>query len=88
MFSETVSAPASVDTILAPLAAVLSTGELLAIRALVVQFGRLPDELVRHDDVLHIRYMIMFWRVVGEQPEVFSGMFPNEALHRGVVRIA
>lgn len=88
MFSETVSAPASVDAILAPLAAVLSTGELLAIRPLVVQFGRLPDDLVRHDGALHIRYMIMFWRITDGQPEVWSGMFPNEALHRGVARIA
>jgi len=45
MFSETVSAPASVDAILAPLSTVLSAGEMLAIRALVVQFGRLPDIL-------------------------------------------
>lgn len=80
--------PNGIDTILAPLAAILSAGEMLAIRALVVQFGRLPDELVRHDDALHIRYMIMFWRVVGEQAEVFSGIFPNEALYSGVARIA
>lgn len=79
--------PNGIDAILAPLVTVLSASELLAIRSLVVQFGRLPDELVRYNDILHIRYVIMFWRVVSEQAEVWSGMFPNAALRDGVVRI-
>lgn len=87
MIDETLSVPANVDAILSPLAPALSPGELLAIRSLVVQFGRLPDELVRYNDMLHVRYAIMFWRVVSEQAEVWSGMFPNEALRDGVVRI-
>lgn len=37
--------PNGIDAILAPLVTVLSAGEMLAIRALVVQFGRLPDIL-------------------------------------------
>lgn len=65
----------------------LNGDELIALRALIAQQGSEPQEIVRHQGVVCVRYYVQFWRIAGSHVEEMRGMFPNPATHAGVERV-
>ena len=61
--------------------------ELTALRTLPAHCAGQPQEAVRYQGVLYVRYMVMFWRIAEGRCEEHWGMWPNGAMREGVERV-